>query len=274
MPELPEVETIRRGLELVLVSRVVERVDLHYAGSLKAPSPDVFKANLPGLTFTGTGRRGKYLLLYLDDESVMVVHLRMTGRLVFTVDEMQPDKHTHMIIHFRDRSRLYFSDVRKFGTIWWLPLHRLNEIHGLAALGPEPLSPDFHFPYLNREVEKRTVNIKTLLLNQTFVAGLGNIYADEILHHSGIRPDRTARSLTRQERLTLFHAIGEVLEDAISWRGTTMNDYRDAQGQAGQFQEKLRVYQRYNLFCTRCGGVISRTVVAGRGTHYCPCCQH
>jgi formamidopyrimidine-DNA glycosylase len=123
-------------------------------------------------------------------------------------------------------------------------------------------------------VEKRTVNIKTLLLNQTFVAGLGNIYADEILHHSGIRGDRISRSLTRQERLTLFHAVGEVLEDAISWRGTTLSDYRDAQGQAGQFQEKLRVYQRHNLFCARCGGVISRTVIAGRGTHYCPCCQH
>jgi formamidopyrimidine-DNA glycosylase len=274
MPELPEVETIRRGLELVLVSRLVERVDLHYTGSLIEPSPAVFKENLPGHTFTGTGRRGKYLLLYLNDDSVMVIHLRMTGRLVFTVDEMETDKHTHMIIHFRDQSGLYFSDVRKFGTIWWLPLHRLNEIHGLASLGPEPLSPDFHFPYLNREVEKRTVNIKTLLLNQTFVAGLGNIYTDEILHHSGIRPDRIARSLTRQERLTLFHAIGEVLEDAISWRGTTLNDYRDAQGQSGQFQEKLRVYQRHNLFCARCGGVISRTVVAGRGTHFCPCCQH
>lgn len=274
MPELPEVETIRRGLEIHLPGKAIRSVDIRYAGSLKAPSADTLQAGLPGRRITGTGRRGKYLLLHLDDGSVIVVHLRMTGRLVYNEGEAECDKHTHLVFVFNDYSTLAFTDVRKFGTIWWLPGERLSEITALAKLGPEPLSADFHFPYLNREIEKRTINIKALLLNQEFVAGLGNIYADEILHCAGIQPDRPARTLEKPERQALFAAIREVLAEAIEWRGTTMNDYRDSFGSLGQFQERLQVYRRHEKDCSRCGTTICRTTVAGRGTHFCPGCQH
>ncbi|MDW7651198.1 MAG: bifunctional DNA-formamidopyrimidine glycosylase/DNA-(apurinic or apyrimidinic site) lyase [Bacillota bacterium] len=274
MPELPEVETIRRGLNQVLPGRELADVNIRFAGSVKMPDVQTLCANLPGHRITATGRRGKYLLLYLNDDSALVIHLRMTGRLVFCEGAAECDKHTHVVFTFRDGSTLAFSDVRKFGTIWWLPQKRLAEIKGLAALGPEPLSADFHFPYLNTEIEKRTVAIKALLLNQEFLAGLGNIYADEILHRAGIQPARPARTLTKQERQTLFFVIREVLAEAIEWRGTTMSDYRDSDGSLGRFQERLQVYRRHEKECPRCGSIICRSTVAGRGTHYCPACQH
>jgi formamidopyrimidine-DNA glycosylase len=273
MPELPEVETIKRGLELVLPGKTIERVDINYAGSIKAPSCEELARQMPGLTFTGAGRRGKYLLLCLDDNSLLVVHLRMTGRFFFSESEIETDKHTHLIIIFKDGSRLYFHDVRKFGTIWWLPVSRACEISGLAALGPEPLSADFDVSYFNSKTDTRSTNIKALLLDQTFVAGLGNIYVDEALHKSGILPTRPAKSLSTRERKKLITSVQEVLLDAISWRGTTFNDYRDAAGMSGQFQNRLSVYQRHHKPCPSCGTCICRTVVAGRGTHFCPSCQ-
>ena len=274
MPELPEVETIRRGLDQVLPSKIFSAVNIGYGGSVKDPDTDEITTHLPGRCITGTGRRGKYLLVYLDDQSAIVIHLRMTGRLVYAQGAAKTDKHTHVVFSFADGSTLAFSDIRKFGTIWWLPVDRLADIKGMATLGPEPLSADFHFPYLNTEVEKRTVTIKALLLNQQFVAGLGNIYADEILHRAGIQPGRRARSLTKAQRQSLFTTIREVLDEAITCRGTSMSDYRDSAGALGEFQDRLQVYGRNNEECLRCGEKICRIVVAGRGTHYCPGCQH
>lgn len=274
MPELPEVETIRRGLDRVLPGKTISAVDIRYGGMIKDPATREVTAQLPGRRITGTGRRGKYLLIYFHDETALVIHLRMTGRLVYAQGLATIDKHTHVIFSFSDGSTLAFSDVRKFGTIWWLPVIRLPEIKGMATLGPEPLSEDFHFTYLDTEVEKRTANIKALLLNQQFIAGLGNIYADETLHRAGIHPDRRARTLTQAERKALFSAIREVLAEAIICRGTSMSDYRDASGALGEFQNRLQVYGRRDESCRRCGQKICRIVVAGRGTHYCPDCQH
>ncbi|MCW3490883.1 bifunctional DNA-formamidopyrimidine glycosylase/DNA-(apurinic or apyrimidinic site) lyase [Dethiobacter alkaliphilus] len=274
MPELPEVETIRCGLEQVLPGRVFAAVEIGYGGSIKDPAAADVMTRLPGKRVTGTGRRGKYLQIFLDDDSVLVIHLRMTGQLVFNEGAAVTDKHTHVVFSFTDGSTLAFSDIRKFGTIWWVPISRLDHIKGLATLGPEPLSGDFHFSYLNREVEKRTVTIKALLLNQQFLAGLGNIYADEILHRAQILPQRKARSLSRQERQHLFSAIRDVLAEAIECRGTSMSDYRDSAGALGEFQNRLQVYGRRDQDCPRCQKKISRSKVAGRGTHYCTSCQH
>ncbi len=274
MPELPEVETIRRGMETVLPGKTIDSVEINYAGTIKAPPYDELARLLPGMTFTGTGRRGKYLLLYLDDKSVIVVHLRMTGRLFFSEQQLQSDKHTHLVMNFTDGSHIYFHDVRKFGTIWWLPLSRLNEIKGLAALGPEPLSAQFNAEYFINKAKGRSTSIKALLLNQGFVAGLGNIYADEILHRSGILPTRPVNSLSEEEVKALVEAVRLVLSEAISRRGTTFSDYRDAAGLSGSFQNSLRVYQRHCEPCPSCGTAICRSVVAGRGTHFCPGCQH
>lgn len=274
MPELPEVETIRRGLQQVLPGRVLASIDVHYSGSVKTPSVAELTAQLPGRQVSKAGRRGKYLHLYLDDKSVIIIHLRMTGKLIFSPTALQPDKHTHVIFNFTDGSSLAFHDVRKFGTIYWLAQERLCEIKGLACLGPEPLGENFCVEYMAGKLAKRKGNIKALLLNQEFVAGLGNIYADESLHRAGIRPDRTAASLTSEEIKVLYQAVCEVLNEAIRWRGTTMSDYRDASGGYGQFQERLRVYHRSGQACLQCGTPIERIVVAGRGTHFCPNCQN
>ncbi|MBS3948213.1 MAG: DNA-formamidopyrimidine glycosylase [Dethiobacter sp.] len=273
MPELPEVETIRRDLDAVLLEQIFSRVEIIYPGPVRPLSAEQFAEKLAGKKIISTGRRGKYLLLNLDDGSVIAFHLRMTGRLVFARQECARDKHTHLVFHFADGSCLTFSDVRKFGTIWLLSTGGADQIPGLSALGPEPLSGDFHFPYLDRALEKRAVSVKALLLDQRVVAGLGNIYADEVLHRACIRPERKARSLGREERIVLFLAIREVLEEAISCRGTTVSDYRDASGSSGMFQERLRVYGRRGELCSRCGEVICRSCVAGRGTYYCPRCQ-
>ena len=274
MPELPEVETIRRGLEQQLLGREFAGVEVCYQGLLKRPRAEEIQQQLPGRRVTSVERRGKYLLLHLHDGTTMVIHLRMTGQLVFSGEAATVQKHLHLIFFFTDGTSLAFSDIRKFGAIWWLPKESLAELKGLSALGPEPLSADFHFPYLDREVEKRTVSIKALLLNQQFLAGLGNIYADEILHRAQVSPERPSRTLTRTERQVLFAAIRSVLKEAIVKRGTTVSDYKDASGAPGSFQEQLQVYGRRSQPCRRCGQTIERKVVSGRGTHFCPACQH
>jgi formamidopyrimidine-DNA glycosylase len=274
LPELPEVETIRRDLEIALVGRDILGVEVFFAGSVACPSSEIFATGLVGRRFTGAGRRGKYLLLYLDDHSVLVVHLRMTGRLLLFTEKPCLDKHSHLLFKLSGQATLLYHDVRKFGRFWWLPAQQLEQIKGLAALGPEPLSPAFHFPYLDREAEKRTVTVKALLLDQTFLAGLGNIYTDEILFACGILPGRSARSLSRTERRALFDAIRHVLQEALAWRGTTLSDYRDASGETGLFQNRLNVYGRHKQECPRCSQAVCRSVVAGRGTHYCSHCQH
>jgi formamidopyrimidine-DNA glycosylase len=272
LPELPEVETIRRGLEEVLPGLIFAAVEIISPGPLKDLPAEQFAGSVAGKKVLGTGRRGKYLLLDLDDGSGILIHLRMTGRLVFSRHQQQSDRHTRLLFHFTDGSSLSFSDVRKFGTINLLPAG--DRCHpGLSALGPEPLSGDFNFPYLDRELERRVVSVKALLLDQRVIAGLGNIYADEVLHRAGIRPERRARSLNRKERLALFRSIREVLEEAICCRGTTMSDYRDATGSAGTFQERLQVYGRKGRPCLRCAASVCHSHVAGRGTHFCPVCQ-
>jgi formamidopyrimidine-DNA glycosylase len=273
MPELPEVETIRLGLARVLPGKTVERVEVRFAGAVAAPGREHFERCLPGRMFTGTGRRGKYLLCCLDDQSVLAVHLRMTGKLIYSEGGLVADRHTHVVFSLGAETYLSFHDIRKFGRLWWLPGERVKEISGLTSLGPEPLSAQFDLAYLAGRLQKRSTSIKAVLLDQGFVAGLGNIYSDEILHRSGLLPARRADSLTAEEMKALLSAVRAVLTEAIAWRGTTFSDYRDAAGHAGGFQDRLSVYRRHNQPCLTCGTVINRTATAGRGTHFCPVCQ-
>jgi len=273
MPELPEVETIRQGLDKFLPGRTVERVTVNFAGSVAVPNKAELERGLPGRRFTGTGRRGKYLLLYLDNGSVLAVHLRMTGKLIYSESGLLTDKHTHVVLYLGKESCLSLHDIRKFGRLWWLPCHRTGEISGLATLGPEPLSAEFDLNYMEAHLKKKSTGIKAVLLDQSFVAGLGNIYADEILHCAGILPSRRADSLSREESEKMLSAVRQVLNTALAWRGTTFSDYRDAEGFPGRFQEKLGVYRRHGQPCRTCGTVICRSRTAGRGTHFCPACQ-
>lgn len=279
MPELPEVETVRRTLAGVLKGQRVDQVEVRSPHCV-AGLPADFVREIEGRSFANFGRRGKYLLLWLDDGRQLVIHLRMTGQLTYSppVDEVPghaADKHTHLVMTLSGGGRLRFRDQRKFGRLWLgggsgggdgLPA-------GLHRLGPEPFAPEFTAAYLARVLAGRKAPIKSLLINQEIVAGLGNIYADEILHAAGLRPDRVAGDLSHGEVERLHGAIGEVLHAAIASGGTTFSDYRDGLGTPGRYGALLCVYGRAGEPCRRCGGTILRRRMGGRSSYFCPGCQ-
>ncbi|MQL52792.1 bifunctional DNA-formamidopyrimidine glycosylase/DNA-(apurinic or apyrimidinic site) lyase [Desulfofundulus thermobenzoicus] len=273
MPELPEVETIKRSLEKSLPGLVIEKADIFLPKIIKAPGPEEFCREVAGKTIRKVDRRGKYLLINLSDGLVLAVHLRMTGRLIYSGREAPVPRYTHLILHLDNGHRLYFADMRQFGRLWLVPESGLSAISGLAGLGVEPLSPAFTPDYLAEKLRGRHTRLKPLLLDQRFIAGLGNIYADEALHRAGLHPLREAGSLSAAEVETLYRVIREVLEEGIKCRGTTVRDYVDGTGRAGTFQNKLRVYGRSGLPCPRCGETITRIKTGGRSACFCPGCQ-
>lgn len=282
MPELPEVETIVRDLRPHLVGRVVADVRVSWPRTIAEPVEDVeaFRVGVVGRRITKVGRRGKLLWICLNDGQSILIHLRMSGRLV-----LQPapsDRHlrvTFVLAHAHvstdddpepERSYLYFYDQRKFGRIWLTG----DAIRVLAVLGPEPLASDFSPEELAVRLARRRGALKPLLLNQRVIAGLGNIYADEALFHAGLHPQRPANTLSEREVVRLHAAIQGVLQQAIDLHGTTFDGlFIRPDGEEGRQQEGLRVYGQAGMPCTRCGTVIERIVVGGRGTHICPRCQ-
>jgi formamidopyrimidine-DNA glycosylase len=273
MPELPEVETIRRDLENLIQGKAIKDIRLYYDGFIKYPGKDEFVANLTGKKVRATGRRGKYLFLHLSEGFSLVVHLRMTGRILYHPQGAPPDKHTHGVFLFAGGGELHFHDVRKFGTMWLITSETLCCITGLAALGPEPLEEEFSAGGLCQQCQKTRSSIKSLLLSQKAAAGIGNIYADEALFRAGLNPERPADSLNRGEVEKLWAAIREVLQEGLKARGTSMRDYRDATGSSGSFQDFLKVYGHKGKPCPRCGCMIERKKIVGRSSHYCPACQ-
>lgn len=273
MPELPEVETVRRTLsEGGLPGRRIERVRLSHPDVVRHPGPEAFSRGLRGARFGEIGRRGKYLLLALD-RGVLVAHLRMTGRLWLSDAQAEDLSHTHLVLDLDDARQLRFRDVRRFGGFHLLAaLDDPAAPAGLRGLGPEPqelTAAGFADACLRHE----RLAVKGLLLDQGVVAGLGNIYVDESLHRAGVHPQRACGSLTPEERSRIIRALREVLTQALANRGTTFLDFRDGTGEPGAFQTFLRVYRREGQACKRCGAEIAKTRVAGRGTHYCPECQ-
>jgi len=273
MPELPEVETIRRSLAGLLAGKTITGVEVVHPGVIKAPDPQTFPADLTGRTFVDFDRRGKYLLLKLTGDMVLVVHLRMTGRLVVTAPETERARHTHLVLSLRGGQELRFVDTRRFGAIYLLPADRLGEISGLSNLGPEPLDPEFSLARFKEVFKGKNRALKGLLLDQTFVAGLGNIYADEVLARARLNPARKAGELSTEEVERLYLAIREELTLAIEHRGTSFRDYVDGLGQKGENQNYLKVYQRRDQPCSYCGAPIVREKLARRSTFYCPHCQ-
>ncbi len=272
MPELPEVETVRRTLEKLVVGRTIVDVTVRLPRIIQHMEPEVFCRALIGQTFRAIGRRGKFLRLVLDD-LVIVSHLRMEGRYGLFAGDEPVEKHTHVWFRFEDGMELRYKDVRQFGTMQLFPLGRELELPPLAKLGVEPLSDAFTVAELKRLLAGRTTAIKPLLLNQAYVVGIGNIYVDESLHRAGIHPLRTADSLTRAEWARLHEAIVHVLREAVEMGGSTVKSYVNGQGEMGMFQQQLAVYSRKDMPCPACGTLIVKTVVGGRGTHYCPSCQ-
>ncbi|MGA2283943.1 MAG: bifunctional DNA-formamidopyrimidine glycosylase/DNA-(apurinic or apyrimidinic site) lyase [Candidatus Dormibacteria bacterium] len=273
MPELPEVETVAHDLRAELVGRCFVSAWVSQPGVLRFPGAEAFTATLPGRHVEGVERRGKYISIRLDAGDDLVVHLGMTGHLRVLDAGAEVVKHTHLRAGLDGGRELRFEDARRFGRLMLGPRTLLEERRLLPALGVEPLSDDFTPARLDDLMRRTTRTVKAALLDQSGIAGLGNIYVDEACHLAGIRPTRRARRLTRRERLALHGAIRAVLVTAIANRGTTVDDYRDLWNARGSHQEQLRVYGRGGEPCLGCGTVLRRTVVAGRTTVYCPRCQ-
>ncbi|MBM7855050.1 formamidopyrimidine-DNA glycosylase [Desulfohalotomaculum tongense] len=273
MPELPEVETVKRSLEKLITGLTIINVDVLMPKIIKSHTAQDFKKLLMGSEIKKLGRRGKYLLVYLSANKVLVIHLRMTGRLVLLKDNAELPKYTHVIFYLENDKRLIFADMRQFGRIDLLPEEELANMPGLKKLGPEPLEKKFNPEYLKKELKRRRTKIKALLLDQTFVAGLGNIYADEALHLAKVHPERPARDLTAEEIVNLYNAIVTVLRQGIKNRGTSFSDYVDGEGNTGSNQNMLKVYRREGKPCHCCGSIIKRKKVAGRSSCFCPQCQ-
>ncbi|KYZ77378.1 formamidopyrimidine-DNA glycosylase [Anaerosporomusa subterranea] len=272
MPELPEVETVRRGL-IGLAGRRIESIDIQLPRLIKWPTPSEFADLVTGKRILSIDRRGKYLLLQLEGDLALVIHLRMTGRLYLRHAAEPSDAYTRVLFFLDTGDRLVFADTRTLGTLYLMHLEELSHIHGLASMGPEPLSSEFTADYLARALNRRKAKVKSLLLNQEIIGGLGNIYVDESLSLAGIHPERTGESLNREEIERLFAAINHVIDDALSHHGTTIRDYLDSSGREGGHQHHLQVYGRKGEPCQICGSAIQRIEVGGRGTHFCPKCQ-
>lgn len=273
MPELPEVETVRRTLEQLVIGKTIKEVEIYWPKIIKAPEPvEQFSDALIGQTIHEIGRRGKFLVFQLDDYS-LVSHLRMEGKYAVYPESEPRDKHTHVVFTFTDDYQLRYRDVRKFGTMHLFKKGEEVFKMPLLHLGPEPLSDEFKIADLSMKLAKTNRKIKSVLLDQTVVVGIGNIYVDESLFRAGIHPERMASSLTLDEITRIHGEVKLTLAEAVEKGGSTIRSYVNSQGQIGMFQLELFVYGRKGEPCKRCGTPLEKLVVGGRGTHICPVCQ-
>jgi len=278
MPELPEVEVIRRDLDREIGGKKVKSVEVHGARSVRRHRQrKEFVAALEGRKVGSVSRRGKYLLCRLDGGQVLVVHLGMSGRLVRTKSAKEPlERHTHVVITFTQGGQLRFVDPRTFGEMFVTELDGLEDrVEELAHLGLDPLETAMSWDAFGRLVASRRMKLKNALMDQTFLAGIGNIYSDEILFAAGLRWDRMSDSLTQEEVRRLYRSLSEILQDAVKHRGSTLADeaYVDLFGNPGGYQEHHQVYAREGEACRRCRRPIVRRKVSGRSTYFCETCQ-
>lgn len=273
MPELPEVETVKKTLQRLIVGKTIADVAVRWPNIIKHPDDvQAFRTLLIGETIQDIARRGKFLRFILD-RFVLVSHLRMEGKYRWTAEDEPLDKHTHVIFTFTDGSQLRYRDVRKFGTMHVYEKGEELCHPPLGHLGPEPLSDDFDAGVLQAVFQKTTRIVKAVLLDQTVVCGLGNIYVDEALFRAGIHPQAPANALTVAQMATLASKIRETLSEAVDMGGSSVRSYLNGLGEMGMFQQRLYVYGRTGEPCKRCGAPIEKMRAAGRGTHYCPRCQ-
>lgn len=273
MPELPEVETVRRTLKELILHKQIQSVSISWPKIIKRPlEVEQFSDALVGQTILDIKRRGKFLLFYTEIYA-LVSHLRMEGRYALSESNEPVDKHTHVIFHFTDGSELRYRDVRKFGTMHLFKKGDEFSTSPLSLLGPEPLDDTFDINQFLAKLANKKRNIKSVLLDQTVVVGLGNIYVDEALFKAGIHPERMAQSLSQSEVLTLYEQIVDTLSEAVKKGGSTVRSYVNSQGQMGMFQLEHNVYGRKGEDCKVCGTSLVKIVVGGRGTVFCPSCQ-
>lgn len=288
MPELPEVETYVRALKPLLNGKTILAAEVRWPRTIAAPDASIFPDLVRGRRFTSFRRRGKYMLLGLDSGETLIVHLRMTGELRIhaptaptlehdrTLDASTADlpthpsdKHTHVVFQLDTGEELRFRDTRKFGRIWLVT----NEESVVGRLGPEPLDAEFLPQLLENVLARRTASIKSLLLNQAIVAGVGNIYADEALFRARIDPRRAGGQLDAREIVRLHQGLRDVLQAGIEAQGSSLQNYAPPTGGKGGFQEQFQVFRRGGEPCFQCNAPVSRIVLGQRSTHFCPECQ-
>ena len=270
MPELPEVETTRRGIEPHLVGRRIADVVVRY-GRLRWPVPAELESELPGRRIDAVQRRGKYLLLRAGDGTV-ILHLGMSGSLRVLPADEHPQRHDHADLVLDDGQCLRFRDPRRFGSVLWTRSNPL-EHKLLRSLGPEPLTDDFDGGWLHARSQHRKVAVKQFIMNSHTVVGVGNIYANEALHRAGIDPRRAAGRISAKRYQILADRIQQTLEEAITSGGTTLRDFTGSDGKPGYFRQELLVYGRAGLPCSSCGEPIERIVQGARATYFCTVCQ-
>lgn len=270
MPELPEVETIRKDLKKMIIKKTISSVDIMETRSIRSKT-SFFKKDLVGNHFVSVERKGKLLIMELSNGNYLLIRLGMTGQLVYG-SEHSPTKHTRAVIRFKDGSSLLFNDIRKFGS-----LNLASDLEKRAILGKialDPLDRRFTLEHLRNILKNKRGVIKAFLLDQKTISGIGNIYADEICFKSGLRPDGKIENLADKDIKKLYNDIKEILSLAIKYRGTTFSDYVDARGEKGTFVKLLKVYQREKEYCKKCKArSIKKIVAAGRSTRYCENCQ-
>ncbi len=283
MPELPEVETIVNDLKDQILNTKILDIEILLPRIIKSKN---FRRVLFGNKFKSIERVGKMIIFELERSGFMIVHLKMTGQLIYQKGKqviagghserkdnpnLMPGKWTRVIFNFSDKSELYFNDLRTFGYI--KIVNGIELMEASANYGLEPFSKEFNLKNFKKIFKNRTTTIKALLLNQKLIAGLGNIYVDEVLFAAGVLPDRRVNNLNEEEIKKIFKKIKPILTRAIKARGTTFNNYVDSNGKSGDMKRRLQVYGRAGKLCMKCGNIIMKTKVAGRGTHYCVVCQ-
>lgn len=277
MPELPEVETLRRDLEKEVVGKKIKTVDVTgERATRRHETADDFVNRVEGKKISEIRRRGKYLMMVLDSGDVVVVHLGMSGQLLRAKGKEDVDKHTHVVITFTQGGQLRYIDPRTFGELFvTTPDNMDKDVPELAHLGIDPFEDTVSWVQFGQMLQSRKAKLKSLLTDQEFIAGIGNIYADEILYEAGLRWDRSSDSLTSQEIRRLYRAMTEVLQEAIKRGGSTLADggYKDLFGEEGSYQGEHKVYDREGEACLRCRGVIEKMKNDGRTTYFCPDCQ-
>ena len=270
MPELPEVQTVLSTLEHLIAGKKITQIDVLWDNILENVEKMEFTTSLIGKSFQQFKRKGKYLIFHLEDET-LVSHLRMEGKFYYYKNNVIPNKHTHIVFHFDDGSSLHYHDVRKFGRMYLY--HKEEELKALSVLGLEPWDKSLNVNYLNQKIRNRKLSVKQLLLDQSIIAGIGNIYASEILFRIQTHPLTLANKLTDSKLQELIDFTRLILEEAIAQGGTTVRSYTSSLGVSGKFQLSLYVYQREGEACKICGAVIKRITQNGRSSFYCPTCQ-
>ena len=269
MPELPEVETVKNELMPHIIGRKLTGVTLLWEGIVRQPSVADFRSRLTGQKVTGLARYGKYLVFSLTGDDLLIIHMKMSGSLLIGQDSSEPPKYTRAIIHLDKGNSIFFRDPRKFGAMWLVK--DKNSIVG--RLGPEPLEDDFTPQVLAQRLKNRTAPIKALLCDQSVIAGIGNMYADEALFAAGIHPLRPGGSLSQDEIERLHTAIRQVLRSAIDNKGASIVNYYRPGGETGTAHSQFKVAHRLNQDCPDCGTPLRRITVRNRGTYFCPECQ-